>query len=193
LPFDRSGADLTAHALLAWRVWQEDLSEELAQRVANGIQRGLKYLSNTQRPDGAWTPLWFGNQHALDDENPTYGTARVLLALAVLEGELASQMKRLGLKWLLAAQNPDGGWGGDKDVVSSMEETGLAISALNEFNKAEQSERIRTAIEQGRNWLVQHTDNGQQFPLSPIGFYFAKLWYFEQLYPLIFTVGALAK
>jgi squalene-hopene/tetraprenyl-beta-curcumene cyclase len=26
---------------------------------------------------------------------------------------------------------------------------------------------------------------------SPIGFYFAKLWYFERLYPLIFAVAAL--
>jgi hypothetical protein len=26
---------------------------------------------------------------------------------------------------------------------------------------------------------------------SPIGFYFAKLWYYEKLYPLIFTVSAL--
>jgi squalene-hopene/tetraprenyl-beta-curcumene cyclase len=27
---------------------------------------------------------------------------------------------------------------------------------------------------------------------SPIGFYFARLWYYERLYPMIFTVGALA-
>ena len=28
---------------------------------------------------------------------------------------------------------------------------------------------------------------------SPIGFYFAKLWYYERLYPMIFTVSALAR
>jgi squalene-hopene/tetraprenyl-beta-curcumene cyclase len=28
---------------------------------------------------------------------------------------------------------------------------------------------------------------------TPIGFYFAKLWYYERLYPLIFTVGALGR
>ena len=28
---------------------------------------------------------------------------------------------------------------------------------------------------------------------SPIGFYFARLWYFEKLYPLIFTAAALGK
>ena len=34
---------------------------------------------------------------------------------------------------------------------------------------------------------------GRSLPASPIGFYFAKLWYFEKLYPLIFTAGALAR
>jgi squalene-hopene/tetraprenyl-beta-curcumene cyclase len=28
---------------------------------------------------------------------------------------------------------------------------------------------------------------------SPIGFYFAKLWYYERLYPRIFTVAALKR
>jgi squalene-hopene/tetraprenyl-beta-curcumene cyclase len=31
------------------------------------------------------------------------------------------------------------------------------------------------------------------FEPSPIGFYFAKLWYYEELYPVIFTVGALQR
>ncbi len=26
---------------------------------------------------------------------------------------------------------------------------------------------------------------------APIGFYFAKLWYYERLYPMVFTVAAL--
>jgi squalene-hopene/tetraprenyl-beta-curcumene cyclase len=28
---------------------------------------------------------------------------------------------------------------------------------------------------------------------SPIGFYFAKLWYFERMYPLVFAVSALGR
>jgi squalene-hopene/tetraprenyl-beta-curcumene cyclase len=34
------------------------------------------------------------------------------------------------------------------------------------------------------------TAGGSQFPAAPIGLYFAKLWYFEDLYPLSFTVAA---
>ena len=29
-------------------------------------------------------------------------------------------------------------------------------------------------------------------PSAPIGFYFAKLWYYEKLYPMIATVAALS-
>ena len=42
-------------------------------------------------------------------------------------------------------------------------------------------------------WLQQATDNGTRFPPSPIGLYFAKLWYSERLYPIIFTVSALQR
>ena len=45
----------------------------------------------------------------------------------------------------------------------------------------------------GTAWLVQHTHGGQEFPPSPIGLYFARLWYFEKLYPLIFAVSALGR
>jgi hypothetical protein len=52
-------------------------------------------------------------------------------------------------------------------------------------------ECISAAISGGVSWLIEHTDRGRSFEPSPIGFYFAKLWYWEQLYPLIWTVGAL--
>jgi squalene-hopene/tetraprenyl-beta-curcumene cyclase len=42
-------------------------------------------------------------------------------------------------------------------------------------------------------WLVQHVHDGSFANPSPIGFYFAKLWYFERLYPLVFTVAALRR
>ncbi|MFO0796557.1 MAG: hypothetical protein U0804_03710 [Gemmataceae bacterium] len=42
-------------------------------------------------------------------------------------------------------------------------------------------------------WLVEAVETGRFREASPIGFYFAKLWYFEKLYPLIFTVAALGR
>jgi hypothetical protein len=40
------------------------------------------------------------------------------------------------------------------------------------------------AICRGVDWLIGTTDRGRVTEPSPIGFYFAKLWYFEKLYPL---------
>ena len=40
---------------------------------------------------------------------------------------------------------------------------------------------------------MEHSDGGRTFPAAPIGLYFAKLWYDEALYPLLFTVAALER
>ncbi len=41
--------------------------------------------------------------------------------------------------------------------------------------------------------LIEAVESGRFREASPIGFYFAKLWYYEKLYPLIFTVAALGR
>src|SRR2546429_6720204 len=93
------------------------------------MKAGFNYLSKQQRPDGSWLPLWFGNQHAPDDANPTYGTARVLAVYRDLD-MMNSEPARWGVSWLLANQNPNGGWGGGLGTPSSMEETALAVEIL---------------------------------------------------------------
>ena len=97
--------------------------------IEQATLRGFAYLASVQRSDGSWLPLWFGNQHARDDENPTYGTARVLAAYRDLE-RMEDESARRGVAWLLQAQNPDGGWGGSIGVESSIEETALAVEVL---------------------------------------------------------------
>ncbi len=191
LPFDRSGADLTAHALRAVAEWSEVYDRPdrpgLCATMTGAIARGLEYLACQQRPDGSWLPLWFGNQHAPDDENPTYGTARVLAAyrdLTMMDREPA----RRGIAWLLSAQNADGGWGGAKGVPSSVEETALAVEVL-----LGAGPDARPAVGRGLTWLVERVEGGGLHDPTPIGFYFAKLWYYEKLYPIIFTVAALGR
>ena len=49
------------------------------------------------------------------------------------------------------------------------------------------------AVDRGVAWLGDAVESGRFREPSPIGFYFAKLWYFEKLYPLIFTVAALGR
>jgi squalene-hopene/tetraprenyl-beta-curcumene cyclase len=48
-------------------------------------------------------------------------------------------------------------------------------------------------VNRGLLWLLSAVESGRFREASPIGFYFAKLWYFEKLYPLIFTVAALGR
>src|SRR4030088_1793974 len=93
------------------------------------MRKALAFLTRYQRADGSWLPLWFGNQHAPNDENPTYGTARVLAAYRDLD-MMGTMPARRGVSWLLAAQNADGGWGGAAGTPSSIEETALAVEIL---------------------------------------------------------------
>lgn len=193
LPFDRSSADLSAHIIRACHEWIDDLPPLIRARVRWMEERAQKYLRRTRRPDGSWLPLWFGNQHERDDINPTYGTAKVALALACSDpyGLLPG-----ALDWLRLGQNEDGGWGGGKDSPSSIEETALALDALATGAAALRETGCETAswlpiLKRGFEWLAKATADGHAFPPSPIGFYFAKLWYFEKLYPQVWTVSAL--
>ncbi len=193
LPFDRSGTDLTAHALrafLAFTICRGRVSPSIAERwYGEQIRKGLAYLARQQRPDGSWLPLWFGNQHAPDDENPTYGTARVLAAYRDLE-LMDSEPARRGVAWLLSAQNADGGWGGGPNTPSSVEETALAVEVL--LGGIADAKR-QGAVMRGLTWLIEAVEQGRLQQPTPIGFYFAKLWYYEKLYPMIFTVAALGR
>lgn len=196
LPFDKSSTDLTAHALRAWAAWFNDLPGELQQRIEQARRAALRFLERQQRADGSWVPLWFGNQHAPEEENPTYGTSRVLLALVRVEDGESSQMTKKGTDWLRRIQNADGGWGGAAQTPSSIEETALALEALaavatQQCDSVPGRDPIDAAIQRGVDYLVDATNQGRDFPPSPIGFYFAKLWYYEKLYPLIYTVAAL--
>jgi squalene-hopene/tetraprenyl-beta-curcumene cyclase len=195
LPFDRSGCDLTAHAVRAmvaekrrWKPTFWTLNPD-GPWFLNFMDWCKEYIEANQCPDGSWLPLWFGNQHAPDDENPTYGTARVLAAYRDL-GMMNTEPAKCGIAWLLANQNPDGGWGGGLGTPSSIEETALAVDVL---VNVDPSLALPANLNKGITWLVEQVEQGGLSHPTPIGFYFAKLWYFEKLYPIIFTVSALGR
>ena len=204
LPFDRSSADITAHAVRCWLAWLDWLPQSTHQRILNAVRRAIHFLVVRQRADGAWAPLWFGNQFSPSEENLTYGTSRVVAALSevtarneIARGPVAAA-HAAGVSWLVRAQNTDGGWGGSREVVSSVEETALALDALasipDELELKEQIQpAVRTALHRGLDWLLHRVENGAWKQPTPIGFYFAKLWYYEKLYPQIFTVAALGR
>jgi squalene-hopene/tetraprenyl-beta-curcumene cyclase len=221
LPFDRSASDLTANAIRAlavWqRLWQADprnnaLPAVLDRRITAAVDRGVQFLENEQRNDGSFVPLWFGNQFHPEGHNLVYGTAQVLIACAEL-GRLESDMAQRAARWLLGVQHANGGWGPPRsspatslsniyrsgssraeDALASfcsVEETSLAVEAL--LPLVESNQFHARAVKNGLKWLVDTVEQGRLRQPSPIGFYFAKLWYHERLYPLVFAASALGQ
>lgn len=200
LPFDRSSSDLTAHCLRAWSLWYPHMSQQTQKAIDKAIRRAVFFLESNQFKNGYWLPLWFGNQYAANDENPIYGTSKVLEGLLSLESphdQKVSHMLEKGLKWLLEQQNPDGGWGGIFNTASTNEETALCISVIalvlkkRKFDNPRTTTKCEEALSRGLKWLLPRIENNAYQMVSPIGFYFAKLWYFEAMYPLVFVAGAL--
>jgi squalene-hopene/tetraprenyl-beta-curcumene cyclase len=199
MPFDRSGVDLTAHALRAiyktHNVRLESLTYKEQRRAQSAIRRGLRYLERQQRADGSFVPLWFGNQYHPAEENPVYGTARVLLAYRDL-GLIAGEPACRALRWLVEHVGGDGGWGGSTGTfgqpggMSSVEETAVAVEAL---SAAEIGLVPPTVTTRGIDWLIRAVETGGHREPAPIGLYFARLWYYERLYPLVFLVSALGQ
>lgn len=199
LPFDKSCPDLTAHTLRAWFIWREALGDGERATLDVAAVRALTFLLAAQATDGHWTPLWFGNQAAPEQENPVYGTALTLgvpklpdaPVFAPVRDEWAAACERASV-WLRQAQGEEGGFGGAPGVEASIEETALALDALCHQDPEAAAPEVVDAIRRGVEWLTEATEGGTMFPAAPIGLYFAKLWYHEQLYPLVHTVSGLA-
>jgi squalene-hopene/tetraprenyl-beta-curcumene cyclase len=193
LPFDKSCADLTGHSLLALLktsdILRDDIPEDLKTRIRSSIIKAAEYLKKHQSHQGAWLPLWFGNQMTGDHTNPAYGTAKVCtyindcLSLNI-DGSLRLQLVSMSEKaqdYLVSQQNDDGSWGAVKGVEGTVEETSLAICALSTNNPA--------VCLRGIEWLESH----DELKASPIGLYFALLWYDEKIYPLIYYIEGLRR
>lgn len=189
LPFDRSTPELTAHALLAWWLWEPEMREDLRNQVHGATRQALRYLQDMQRADGSWIPLWFGNEHAKDEENPVYGTAQVVAYLSgcAALAQQAAPLIKAGSDFLRRCQLADGGWGGDATCAATIEETAVALNAL----ALSEAAASTPCLQRGVSWLLDATQNGTHFPAAPIGLYFARLWYHEKLYPVIWTLQAL--
>lgn len=183
LPFDQSCPDISAHAILACVLWREHIpiNEHFMSHL-------VSYLDRQQNEDGSWVPLWFGQPDALDGLNPVVGTARVIDALqqATQKGYTAhgvTAMLSKGRAWLFQQQHADGSWGAGQHGTS--EETALGVISLS----GDENAVAQQAVQKGCLWLMKQGVNPKP---APIGLYFALLWYYEKMYPLTWTLEALA-
>ena len=188
LPFDASSPDLTAHTLRALTLWEDSLPAALRSRVKAAKSRMYAWLRKVCRPDGSWVPLWFGCQDAADEKAPVYGTALVADYLADLTDPDVEELLESGCSYLLKVQNPDGGWGGAEGLPSRVTFTAKAVAALTQWKGTPEG-----ILEKGLAWLEAAWKNGHLLDDEPIGLYFARLWYSEDMYNLTFTLDALKK
>jgi len=197
LPFDQSCADLTGHVILAMAkvdlAFHSSINSYQYSKLNKSFVRSVAYLKKHQDKSGYWLPLWFGNQHTADHTNPVYGTARVLSYLnETLETRMGSKYEVIlklmieeGCSYLTSVQNQDGSWGGALNIRGSIEETALAVKALTRNG-------YKNECATGISWLAEKIKS-EGLIASPIGLYFASLWYDEELYPLTAYVDCLSE
>ena len=188
LPFDRSSADISAHALLAMELWMTTLPEDVQRRCQKSISRLIAWMARHQADDGSWTPLWFGDQDAENELSPVYGTATAVEYLSHSSNPATRPLIAKGIEYLLSVQNDDGGWGGAKGVSSKVTLTARALSALASVERPSME-----AIERGFAYLYEMWQAEELYREEPIGLYFARLWYSERMYNMVFTLIALKK
>lgn len=190
LPFDRSTPDITAHAILAMGLWLPSLNGRLKADVQKALDRMLTWMERTQASSqhSGWTPLWFGDQDATDEQAPVYGTATAIDYLMSSHLPAATRLAQSQIDFILCTQNADGGWGGNKGVKSKVTYTSRALAALAHFPGQYDTEKQR-----GWDYLYQRFKAGTLYDREPIGLYFSRLWYSEELYNILFLLNAIKR
>lgn len=106
-------------------------------RLEVPIQRGLRYLVASQRPDGTFERSW-----SLCE---TYSLFRVLWALEECEPLVTAKqgetLRRRAARYLLANQHMDGSWGQTADEPGDVLSTAYAVSALSLLGHVERLPR----------------------------------------------------
>ena len=185
LPFDRSTPDITAHAMLAMGLWLPSLQGDIRKEVEKSYDRMLHWLKGTAQTNG-WTPLWFGDQDATDEKAPVYGTATVVNYLMQSNNAEGKELAVMQVPFLLKCQNDDGGWGGNCNVRSKVTYTSRVLAALAYF-----PDQYTEAKQRGWDYLYRRYQEGTLYENEPVGLYFSRLWYSEELYNVTFLLHAI--
>ncbi|MBT2211264.1 prenyltransferase/squalene oxidase repeat-containing protein [Actinomadura sp. NEAU-AAG7] len=108
----------------------------LSSRVERSVARAAEALFAAQRPDGSWP-----------NRRPTavLGTAGAVVALHLADPERSRDLVERGARWLVEAQNADGGWGGVARAPTQFVPTVVAASALHLLDPRGAREPVRRA------------------------------------------------
>jgi squalene-hopene/tetraprenyl-beta-curcumene cyclase len=157
------------------------------------MKAALAYLEREQEADGSWFGRW--------GVNYVYGTWSALCALNAVGLEPDAPMVAKGADWLIAIQNPDGGWGescesykldykGYEPAPSASSQTAWALLGLMAAGR-----RDHPAVTRGIAWLTDHQDAEGVWPEDTYtGGGFPRVFYLRYHgYSKIFPLWALAR
>jgi squalene-hopene/tetraprenyl-beta-curcumene cyclase len=116
------------------------------------IQRALRFVRDTQLPDGSWEGRW--------GVNYIYGTWLVLRGLRAIGEDMNQDWILRGLNWLESCQNADGGWGEtpatyDDPKLKGQGESTPSQSAWALMGIIAASDHVRPSIARGIEYLVR--------------------------------------
>jgi squalene-hopene/tetraprenyl-beta-curcumene cyclase len=183
---DPSTADVTARVL-------ECLGRFGWSAEHPAIQRAVKFLLKDQCGDGSWFGRW--------GVNYVYGTWSALCALNAAGLDAGDPCVRKAAGWLIAIQNPDGGWGEDctsykldyrgyEPAPSNASQTAWALLGLMAAGEVDHS-----AVARGMAYLQRTQDaTGLWQQDAYTGGGFPRVFYLRYHgYPAFFPLWALAR
>ena len=163
---------------------------------AEAQQRGIDYLINNQNDDGGWG----GGSSVSEKIRGWSGDTEVSCSESIISTMEETALAVEALLTTVLIRHDTESIGHDKEPLpaktpSFPQSEPDKQSSLNWVERLEVpgNEPLAEAIISGVEFLLCGVDDGRHHVAWPIGFYFAKLWYHERLYPLVFTVAALGK
>jgi squalene-hopene/tetraprenyl-beta-curcumene cyclase len=144
------------------------------------VRKGVEFLLTSVRADGSWP---------MDTNLTVKDTAQAVTALRWDLSKRVPAPKDVPTNAPPPLEKADP----SEKLHGSVEETALAIEALIALHdqQASPEDRVNSAMEKGIFWLTEAILEGRYDDPSPIGSYFAKLWYHERLCPRIIAVQTL--
>jgi squalene-hopene/tetraprenyl-beta-curcumene cyclase len=152
------------------------------------VQQALRFVQGDQQADGAWYGRW--------GVNYIYGTCHVLCGLRSIGEPMGQPYVRRAVQWLVAHQNPDGGWG---ETCRSYEESTLRGTGTSTASQTAWAlmgllavgEVHHEAVTRGINFLLRtQTAAGTWYEPEFTGtgfpkFFFIKYHMYQHYFPLM--------
>ena len=182
---DPSTPDLTARVLEMFGLRGKQIGDA-------AVDKAVAYLRKTQEADGSWFGRW--------GVNYIYGTWQGLVGLRSVGLSVDDPMMVAAANWLLAYQQPDGGWGESPDSYADPHLRGQGTATASQTAWAllgllAAGHEQHPAVARGMRWLIdQQQADGTWLEAEFTGTGFPQVFYLRyHLYPIYFPLMALSQ